>query len=79
MPMSKHTRSPTIVSDPEIMGGRPCLSGTRIPVDLVLEYLADGWTSGDLKDEYPELKDDDVRAVLRYAADRVLAAGAPAE
>ena len=77
--MSKHPRVPAVVSDPEIMGGRPCLSGTRIPVDLILDYMADGWSFSRLQQEYQDLREDDIRAVLRYAADRVLVDGAAAE
>ncbi|MDZ4782764.1 MAG: DUF433 domain-containing protein, partial [Planctomycetia bacterium] len=37
-----------IVSDPEILVGKPVVKGTRLSVDLILDRLADGWTSEDL-------------------------------
>jgi uncharacterized protein (DUF433 family) len=44
-----------IVSDPEILRGKPRIKGTRIPVGLVLGYLAAGKTSVDILAEFPDL------------------------
>ena len=44
-----------IVSDPEILVGKPVVKGTRLSVDLVLDRLADGWTAEDLFQSYPRL------------------------
>jgi addiction module HigA family antidote len=44
-----------IVSDPQILLGKPLVKGTRLPVDLVLGRLADGWTAEDLFKSYPRL------------------------
>jgi uncharacterized protein (DUF433 family) len=55
----------------DIMQGKPVISGTRIPVELLLRKLAEGATTEDLLDAYPRLSPDDVRAALRYAADTV--------
>ena len=58
-----------ISSDPKIMVGKPCIKGTRIPVDLILEELAHGREVADLLEGYPSLKEDDVRASLQFAAE----------
>jgi uncharacterized protein (DUF433 family) len=58
-----------IVSTPDVLKGKPRLKGTRIPVSLVLGYLADGATTEDLKREFPDLTKEDVAACLGYARD----------
>jgi uncharacterized protein (DUF433 family) len=58
-----------ISSDPKIMVGKPCIKGTRIPVDLILEELAHGRESGDLLQAYPRLSDEDIKACLQFAAE----------
>ena len=49
----------------DVMRGKPVISGTRIPVELLLRKLAEGASNEDLLDAYPRLSPDDVRAV-RY-------------
>lgn len=53
---------------PEVMMGKPCLRGTRIPVYLVLEKLAAGETSEIILAAYPQLRPEHIRASLEYAA-----------
>ena len=53
---------------PDVMMGKPCLKGTRIPVYLVLEKLGAGETSDQILDAYPQLTKDHILAVLQYAA-----------
>lgn len=64
---------PRIAQEPKIMGGKPCIAGTRIPVDLLLRKLAAGETRERILDDYPMLADADLDAALGYAA--ALAAG----
>jgi len=52
----------------DVMMGKPCLKGTRIPVYLILEKLAAGETSEDILAAYPQLKPEQIRACLEYAA-----------
>lgn len=52
----------------DVMMGKPCLSGTRIPVYLVLEKLAAGETAEDLIAAYPQITREHVTAALQYAA-----------
>lgn len=54
--------------DPQIMGGVPCIRGTRIPVGMLVRMVADGTTRDELLEEYPQLTSDDVREALRFAA-----------
>lgn len=56
-----------IVSDPRILRGKPCVKGTRIPVALVLGYLAAGRDAAAIQKEFPDLTPDDIAACLDYA------------
>ncbi|HMR99450.1 MAG TPA: DUF433 domain-containing protein [Anaerolineales bacterium] len=57
-----------IAVDPGILGGKPCVRGTRIPVTMVLELIEDGLTFQQIiEDYYPQLTDDDIKACLEYA------------
>jgi uncharacterized protein (DUF433 family) len=56
-----------IVSEPEILRGKPRLKGTRIAVGLVLGYLAAGKTLEEIMAELPELTREQIAACLDYA------------
>jgi uncharacterized protein (DUF433 family) len=56
-----------IVSDPEVLRGKPRIKGTRIPVGIVLGYLAAGKTSADILSEFPDLTNEQIAACLDYA------------
>jgi len=49
-------------------GGKPCIRNMRIRVKDVLDMLASGMTNQEILDDYPYLENDDIRAVLMYAA-----------
>jgi uncharacterized protein (DUF433 family) len=51
-------------------GGRPSIRGMRIAVADVLGWLATGMSHAEIRADYPELTEDDIRACLAYAADR---------
>lgn len=57
-----------IVCDPDVLGGKPTIRGTRLSVDFVLDLLAEGWTQEKLLDNYPALTPEALRAVFEYAA-----------
>ena len=57
-----------ITFDPEKCGGRPCIRGMRIRVKDILEMLGSGATEREILDDFPDLKADDIRACLKYAA-----------
>ena len=58
-----------IVSDPAILVGKPTVKGTRLSVDLILDRLADGWTTDDLFHAYPRLTSEALQAVFAFAAE----------
>ena len=58
-----------IESTPGILAGKPRLKGTRIPVSLVLGYLASGSNADEIIREYPDLTQERIRACLDYARD----------
>ncbi|GAH04692.1 unnamed protein product [marine sediment metagenome] len=55
-----------IVINAKICAGKPCIRGTRLSVDFILELLASGWNYEKIQDEY-NIKKDDILAVLQYA------------
>lgn len=57
--------------DHQVMGGVPCIAGTRIPVATVVSLVAEGSSEQTIVDAYPQLTVDDVREALRYAAEAV--------
>ena len=57
-----------ISSDPSIMFGKPCIKNTRIPVDLILEKLGNGYSIDDLLAAYPKISEDDIKACMLYAS-----------
>ena len=56
-----------IVSTPDILRGKPRIKGTRIPVSLLLGYLAAGYTTDEITAEFPELKAIQIQACFDYA------------
>ena len=58
-----------IVSNPDMLRGKPRIKGTRIPVSLVLGYLAAGYTQDEIIQEFPDLSTKQIAACLDYARD----------
>lgn len=58
-----------ITINPDIHHGDPCIKGTRIPVTTIVGSLADGMSTQDVIDAFPQLAPEDVQAALAYAAD----------
>jgi uncharacterized protein (DUF433 family) len=56
-----------IALDPDVCHGQPCIQGARILVSVVLRLVEEGLTFAQIKEEFPELTDDDIRAAIRYA------------
>ena len=55
-----------VVSNPTILGGRPVFAGTRVPVDALFDYLADGLSLDYFVESFPSVTREDAMAVLRY-------------
>jgi uncharacterized protein (DUF433 family) len=63
-----------ITVNPNIHFGKPCIEGTRIPVQDVVQLIAEGLSFEQvIKDYYPDINKEDIRACLRYAAALVAA------
>ena len=58
---------PNIVSDPEILSGKPCVKGTRISVGLIMEWLGTGGTPEQIAAKHPLLTKELVLEAIRYA------------
>ena len=58
-----------IAIDPQVCFGKPCIKGTRIWVSLILDFLASGESEAQILAAYPQLKPEDIRAALAYAAE----------
>jgi uncharacterized protein (DUF433 family) len=58
-----------IVSDPDIMMGKPTIKGTRITVELILEELGQGLSVDEVLEAHPHLRREQVLAALQFAAD----------
>jgi len=55
--------------NPNICFGKPCIRGTRIWVSLIIDNLAEGVSEKEILKSYPQLKPEDIRAALAYAAE----------
>ena len=62
-----------IVSDPNVMMGKPVVAGTRITVELILEKLAAGETVEQVLEAHPRLKREAIQAALTFAAEALRA------
>ena len=62
------SRLQRITSDPGVCHGQPTVRGLRYPVELLLELLASGMTFEELVDDYRDLENEDLLAVLEFAA-----------
>jgi uncharacterized protein (DUF433 family) len=58
-----------LTSNPRVCGGEICAAGTRIPVTVILDNLAEGSTKEDILSSYPSLRAEHVDAALAYAAE----------
>ena len=61
-----------ITIDADIRSGKPCISGTRITVGDILQWLASGMSFSEILDDFPSLTEAHIRAALAFAANREL-------
>ena len=57
-----------ITFDPRMMGGRACIRGMRITASLIINLVANGMTTKEILQEYPDLETEDISQALQYAA-----------
>ncbi|MDO8503795.1 MAG: DUF433 domain-containing protein [bacterium] len=60
-----------IIQDPEILGGKPIIAGTRMSVESILELLSSGMEIKEILKEYPFLKKEQVKAAIDFATKMV--------
>nr|MDO8111731.1 DUF433 domain-containing protein [Candidatus Sigynarchaeota archaeon] len=58
-----------IESNPEILGGKPVIKGTRIPVRFIFDLISQGFSIDEILEEYPSLKREIVEKVVKIALD----------
>jgi uncharacterized protein (DUF433 family) len=58
-----------IVSDKDVLLGKPVIKGTRLSVELILELLSGGWTEEMIYESYPQIKQEHLQAVFAYLKD----------
>ncbi|HEX8584541.1 MAG TPA: DUF433 domain-containing protein [Allosphingosinicella sp.] len=68
-----------IHSDPAILGGKPVVRGSRISVELILEYLSDGAGIPAILEAYPHITEMDVRGAIAFAHDMIADEGVLAQ
>jgi uncharacterized protein (DUF433 family) len=57
-----------ITFNPQIMGGRACIRGMRIPVSVIVGQIAHGATFGEILEGFPDLEKEDTQQAMEYAA-----------
>ncbi len=62
-----------IVSSPDVLGGTPVFRGTRVPIQTLFDYIADGYRLEEFLDNFPTVKREDALRVLEAAAQYVSA------
>lgn len=67
--MDESLRSRITVA-PDVRGGKPCIRGTRVTPDEILEYLAGGMTEAEVLNDFPYLVSEDLAAAQAYLAER---------
>ena len=68
-----------ITQNTNILGGKPIIAGTRISVEVILEFLAGGMEIKEMLKEYPYLTKEQIQAAIRYAAGKVGYTSTPKE
>jgi uncharacterized protein (DUF433 family) len=60
-----------VVSDPDVMGGTPCFSGTRVPIQTFIDYLEGGNTMDEFLDDFPTVSREQAVGFLEQAKQRM--------
>jgi uncharacterized protein (DUF433 family) len=55
--------------NPKILLGKPVFKGTRIPIYVILDMLAEGMSVQEILKSYPDLKEEDIKAAIQFASD----------
>lgn len=57
-----------VISDPQILFGKPVIAGTRVSVELILDKIAAGDSYDEILEDYPQLTRESILAAVRYAS-----------
>jgi uncharacterized protein (DUF433 family) len=57
--------------NPKVLAGKPIIKGTRLAVEFILDLIAERWTHEQILHSYPQLREDDIWAVLSYVAETI--------
>ena len=68
MASKRKTRFDRITFDPDVMGGRACIRGMRIPASVIVKQVAHGAPAEEILAGYPDLEAEDIRQAVEYAA-----------
>jgi uncharacterized protein (DUF433 family) len=68
-----HRDTEAITRDPQILGGTPVFTGTRVPVQNLMDYLASGQNLDAFLEDFPAVSREDARRVLRLAQEALVA------
>jgi len=60
-----------IIVNQKILNGKPIFQGTRIPVEIILDFLTQDYSSEEIIKEYPRLTKDDIISALKFATNRI--------
>jgi uncharacterized protein (DUF433 family) len=71
--MAEHPFGNVILSDPEIMGGTPVFTGTRVPAKTLFDYLESGHSLDEFLDDFPSVDRQQVAIALKVAREAVIA------
>jgi uncharacterized protein (DUF433 family) len=66
--MNREPRFDRITFQPQVLGGRACIRGMRIPVSVIVGQIAHGAAADEVLADYPDLEAEDIRQALEYAA-----------
>lgn len=58
-----------IIIDPKVLVGKPIIRGTRISVELLMDRLADGWSTEQILESYPRVTRDDLLAAISFVTE----------
>lgn len=72
MTLKRAQKRSKVIRDSQILGGKPVIAGTRIPVRLILDHLAEGYMPEEIIFEYPVLTRADIQAAIRFASRAVV-------
>jgi len=70
-------RQDIIISDPEVLAGEPVFTGTRVPVQNLLDYLRGGETLDGFLDDFPSVRREQVEGALELAGEALSASAPP--